>query len=149
MKKKLQVTNDRLGRSLNPVSSFLTKPKVNKKGYAAWFLYLWGVIMVALLVLLFFIPFTVWSILAVVFFGSMETVGVVTEKVMTDSPYPPLTQVLHTYLRDWMTLPAISAVAVAAGAKWHVGSHPWGLVVLAGLIGWLWIHFISTYYKRP
>ena len=116
---------------------------VNSKGYALWWLILWGVIMVGLLTWLFFIPFTIWSILATVFFGSMETVG-----VLTQSPYPPLTQVIHAYLPDWVAFPAISALAAGAGAKWMGWSYPWGIAVLAGVVGWLWIHFIGTYYQR-
>ncbi|MGH9204246.1 MAG: hypothetical protein ACRD2A_23710, partial [Vicinamibacterales bacterium] len=66
--------------------------------WARWWLWLWGFVAVALLILVFLIPFRWWSVAAAVGFGTLEGIGL---KKRADA-YPPLTHVIHQFVPRWV-----------------------------------------------
>jgi hypothetical protein len=100
--------------------------------------------MVALLVVLFFLPFRWWAIAALVGFGTMEGVGVFASH-QASGYYPPLTDVIHAYLPYWVAFPAIFALWAWACGYWFNWHHPLWVGVAFGLLGWFGAHFENKY----
>lgn len=111
-----------------------------------WWVWLWGANMVALLAALFFLPFRWWAIAALVGFGTMEGIGVFASH-MGGRYWPPLTDVIRSYLPAWVAFPAIYALVAWAGGYWFGWRHPLWVGVLVGLLGWFTAHFDGTYDK--
>lgn len=109
--------------------------------WAPWFVVLWGVVAVTALVLMFFLPFKIWSIAAAVGFGTMEGVGLVREK----DAFPPLTFLIRRYLPRWLAFAAIYALVGGAGAYWFRISRAERVAGMFALLGWLTAHFDLTY----
>lgn len=109
-----------------------------------WWLWLWGVVAVGLLVSLIFVPFRWWAVAALAGFGTMESVGLFSSH-HASGYYPPLTDVIHEYVRYWATFPAIWAIWGWAFYYWQVWRHPILVGVMVGLLGWLNAHFDETY----
>lgn len=124
------------------MSTKVSRPKSVPKTvpFSTWWLALWAITASALLTSLFFLPFRWWLLATVLLFGTMEGVG-----LHTGAPYPPLTDVIRRYLPAWAAFPTIYALLVWAGARWFHWSHPLDVGVLAGLGGWLTIHFYEAY----
>jgi hypothetical protein len=111
------------------------------KPWARWWLYLWGVVAVALLVLVFFLPFGWWAGAAAVGFGTLEGIGL----WRADDAYPPLTHVIRRYVPRWAAFTGIYAFTGAAGGTWLGLSRPERLAALFGLLGWFTTHFDVTF----
>jgi hypothetical protein len=105
--------------------------------WARWWLWLWGGVAVALLVLIFFLPFRWWAVAAAVGFGTMEGLGL----VKPDDPYPPLTHVIRRFVPRWVAFTAIYGFTGAAGSVWLHISTPLRLAALFALLGWFTTHF--------
>lgn len=112
-----------------------------------WWAWLWGAIMVALLISLFFLPFRWWSIAALVLFGTMEGIGTYNTHHAIDQ-YPPLTDLIRKYVKAWIAIPAMWALAALAGWYWHAWHSPYWTAALVGLLGWFNTHFDGKYDKK-
>lgn len=113
--------------------------------FKTWWVYLWLVVSVALLSILWFVPFYGWALAAFVCFGTMEGYGLFASG--PDGPYPPLTDVIRCYCPIWASVPAMWALCAGAGASWLHWNHPLSVSILAGLAGWLTVHFTDAYYR--
>lgn len=113
--------------------------------FKTWWVYLWGVVAVALLVALWFIPYEWWLVATTVCFGTMEGYGVFVSG--PNGPYPPLTDVIRAYVPIWLSVPVIWAISAGAGATWFHWAHPLGVSLLAALTGWFTVHFVDAYYR--
>lgn len=117
------------------------KMKLTRHGWARWWLWLWGVVAAALLVLVFLVPFRWWAVLAALGFGTLEGIGL----ARRDDAYPPLTQAIHEYVPRWFAFGAIYGFMGGAGAKWFGVRGPWRLALFAALLGWFTAHFDVTF----
>ena len=106
-------------------------------GWARWWIYLWGAVAVALVVLAFVLPFKWWAFATALGFGTMETTGL----LRRNDPYPSLTHVIRNYVPRWVAFPAIYGFTGAGGAVWLGFSRPERLGALFALLGWLTTHF--------
>src|SRR6185312_5025120 len=111
-----------------------------------WWAWLWGAIMVGLLIDLFFSPFRWWAIAVFFLFGKMEGVGTYNARKGVDK-YPPLTDVIRKYVPAWVAFPAIYALVAWAGGYWFRWPHPLWVGFLVGLLGWFTAHFDGKYDK--
>jgi hypothetical protein len=103
---------------------------------------MWGVIMLTLLPLAFFIPFRHWAFCAAAGFGIPELVAV----LRRNDAYPPLTQVIHHYSWRWVTLTAVWALGAAIYASWFLEDPPLGWIAFgAGIFGWITDHLTTTF----
>jgi hypothetical protein len=109
--------------------------------WALWFVILWVFVVISVLVLMLFLPFRMWSIVATLAFGTMEVVGLVREQ----DAFPPLTWVIRRYLPRWLAFAAIYAAVGGAGAYWFRVSRAERVAALFALLGWLTAHFDQTY----
>ena len=89
-------------------------------GWARWWIYLWGAVAVALVVLAFVLPFKWWAFATAFGFGTIETTGL----LRRNDPYPPLTHVIRNYVHRWVAFPAIYGFMGAGGAVWLGFSDP-------------------------
>src|SRR5439155_1587683 len=101
--------------------------------WARWWLWLWAIVAVVLLAALRFVSFEWWSLAMTVGFGSMETIGVVSQWRTGSSRYPPLTHVIGYFLPRQIALAAIGFWVGVAGGMWFAFPHPWKLGALLGL----------------
>lgn len=108
--------------------------------YKTWWVWLWGAVALALIALLFILPFVWWALAALVLFGVMEGIG-----LAVDGAYPPLTQVIARYIPRWLAFTLIFAIVGAAGANWYHVNHPIRIAALVGLLGWFIAHFDVTF----
>lgn len=109
---------------------------------AAWWLFLFGAVSIALIVLAFVIPFTWWIIAVFVAWIPMEMVGV----LVNDPKYPPLTNIIRTYVPGWSALFILWGLAAAGGSVWNVSFHrPLAVALWFAGVGWLTYHFIQRY----
>src|SRR5438046_502387 len=92
-------------------------PVEGEAPYAAWWLWLWGLVSLALLILAVVppirLPFWQWAIGVIVGFGTMEAWGL----VHPYDSYPPLTHVIAKYVPRALAFPALYGFAAAAGAQ--------------------------------
>jgi hypothetical protein len=111
---------------------------------ATWWLWLWGVLAVGLIVAAFFIPFRWWLLPFAVGFGIPETIGNVWPH---DGRYPPLTDVIRTFVPRTFCLAALGALLGAAASSWGLFPRTplWGVALFFGVVGWLTNHFIQRY----
>jgi len=110
--------------------------------WKTWWVWLWGVVAVALLVSVWFrAPFMIWTIATVVAFGGMEGFGL----THAAQGYPPLTQVIREYIPRWLAFSLIYGCAGMAGATWFRVRDRIGLAVLVGLVGWFTAHFDTAF----
>ena len=79
-------------------------------GWARWWVWTWGMVAVALIVLVFLIPFRWWAVATLVGFGTMEAIGL----LRPEDAYPPLTQVIKRYVPRSIAFTAIYAFTSAA-----------------------------------
>jgi len=112
--------------------------------WASWWIWLWGVVAIALIVLIFLIPFKWWALAALIGFGTMEGIGLVNP----DDAYPPLTQVIRRYVPRWVAFTLIFGIWGGAGATWFHAPHPLRAGLLVGLLGWFNAHFDVTFDDR-
>lgn len=115
--------------------------RLTSQGWARWWLWLWGIVAIALLVLVFLLPFRWWAIAAGLGFGTLEGIGL----ARPGDAYPPLTQVIHKYVPRWVAFTAIYGFMGAAGAVWFSVRKPWRLALFSALLGWLTTHFDVTF----
>lgn len=104
-------------------------------------MWLWAVVAVGLIVLIFFLPFQNWALLALLGFGTMESIGL----LRPNDAYPPLTHVIHRYVPRWIAFSLIFAVWGGAGATWFGAPHPLRAAAMVGLLGWFIAHFDVTF----
>ena len=109
--------------------------------WATWWIWLWGVVAVALVAVVFFIPFKWWAVAALAGFGTMETTGLLRQ----NDPYPPLTEVIRDYVPRWVAFSLIYGCTAGAGATWFKFRHPLRLALLVALLGWFTAHFDVTF----
>lgn len=113
----------------------------NKIGpFMTWWLYLWGFVAIGLIAIIFFVPFWIWAIAAIVGFGTMEGFGLATK-----GPYPPLTYVIRAFVPYWFSIPVIWMFTAAAGATWMRIHHVLSIAAIAALLGWFNTHFLKSY----
>ncbi len=108
--------------------------------YQTWWVWLWGVVALGLIALLFYLPFVWWALAALVMFGTMEGIG-----LAVGGRYPPLTDVIASYVPRWVAFTLIFALVGAAGATWYHVTHPVRIAALVGLLGWFTAHFDVTF----
>jgi hypothetical protein len=99
---------------------------------------------IALLVLVFFLPFRWWALAAAAGFGAMEGIGL----WRADDAYPPLTHVIRRYVPRWVAFTAICGFTGAAGGVWLGFARPARLFGLLALLGWFTTHFDVAYDER-
>jgi hypothetical protein len=109
--------------------------------WAPWFVILWVLVVISVLVLMLFLSFKLWSIVAMAGFGTMEVVGLVRQH----DAFPPLTWVIRRYLPRWLAFAALYAAVGGAGAYWFRVSRAERVAALFALLGWLTAHFDQTY----
>jgi hypothetical protein len=113
-----------------------TGPGPQPVSFHRWWVWLWGAVAVALIVLVPFIPFKWWALLALIGFGTMEGIG-----LYVGGRYPPLTGVIRRYVPRWVAFSLIYGITGGAGATWFRAPHPLRLAALVGLLGWFTAHF--------
>ena len=109
--------------------------------WAGWWVWIWGVVAVALLVLVFLLPFRWWAVATLVGFGTMEAIGL----LRPEDAYPPLTQVIKRYVPRSIAFTAIYGFTGAAGAVWIPLGHPARWALFFAVLGWLTTHFDVTF----
>jgi hypothetical protein len=103
---------------------------------------MWGLVSAGLLAAAFFIPFwPTWLVLAALFFGIPEAIGVARK----DDAYPPLTHVIRHFLPNYLAFPLIYFFFGSIAAQWLEFPRPFRVGGLFGLLGWLTDHFDDTY----
>lgn len=102
---------------------------------------MWAALSALLLIAAFQVLFRTWLVLAVLFFGIPEVVGISVKK----DALPPLTHCIRHFLPNFAAFPLIYGLLGAIGAKWLQFPHPWHVGGLFALLGWLTDHFEVTY----
>ncbi len=113
--------------------------------WARWWVYMWFVNAIALTVLVFVLPFRLWTVAAIVGFGIPEAVGIHRKK----DPFPPLTHVMRRYLPRWIAYTLVYGFWGGVVSYWLGFAHPERLAALTGLLGWLDQHFEEVYDRPP
>ena len=121
--------------------------QVTKSPYQAkpWWLWLWGVVALVDIALAFLpqLPFRWWVVLVVCTFGPMEAIGIFDNQA---GKYPPLTDVIRSFVPAILAFPIMFALAAAAGGAWGAAwNRPWTVALWAALTGFLTIHFVQRY----
>lgn len=109
-----------------------------------WWVRLWALNATALIIGAFFVPFRWWTLWAIIAFGSMETVGLISQR--KTNRLPPLTDVIRCYIPRWACLAAMGALLSSAASLWGIGwNQPWHIALLFGVLMWLTTHFTQRY----
>ena len=110
----------------------------------AYWLDLWGIVMLALITLAFSgIAFKWWVVIAFASFLPMELIGLFASG---GGKRPPLTDVIRSYVPAWVALPLMLGLLGAAGGAWGVRwSRPVSLFAWVAVSAWILLHFWSRY----
>ena len=130
-------------RAIRPVVAAYKETFNTRNPWNRWFVRIWGVVAVILLILLRFLPFSKWFLVAAPAFGIMEGIGL---RKMDDA-LPPLTHVIRRYVTRWAAFTAIYGIWGAAVAHWLNFAQWYVIGVAAAFLGWLTDHFDVTYDK--
>jgi hypothetical protein len=103
---------------------------------------MWVYFSVGLLTAVFYVSFWTWLLLALLFFGVPEAIGI---RARGDA-FPPLTHVIRHFLPNYVAFPLIYGLFGAIAARWMEFPRPWPLGALLALLGWLTDHFQATYF---
>ena len=103
---------------------------------------MWAFFSVGLLTVVFYVSFWPWLVLALLFFGVPEAIGI---RARGDA-LPPLTHVIRHFLPNYVAFPLIYGLFGAIAARWMEFPRPWPLGALLALLGWLTDHFQVTYF---
>ena len=131
----------RMERAIAPVVGAYRRTFKTEYRWNRWFVRVWAGVAVTLLVLLRFLPFWKWFLVAAPSFGTMEGVGL---RKMRDA-FPPLTHVIRRYVPRWLAFTAIFGIWGATIAYWLSLPRPYVIGVATALLGWLNDHFDVTY----
>jgi hypothetical protein len=116
---------------------FNSKPKNWNGAWVAW----WFLSVPTVVVLAFHLEFLPWVGVAV---GGLM-VPEVFSVLKRDDSLPPLTHTIRHFLPNWLAFPLIYGIVGSVGSHWLGFDRPFGVGVLAALLGWLTDHFTLTY----
>lgn len=111
-----------------------------------WWMYLFGINTLILIIIPFCgVPFAWWVIAFAVLFGIMELIGNVHSK---GGKYPPLTDLIRTYVPNTIALAIMWGLGAAAASVWGISwNRPLFIALFFTALGWLTNHFINRYNK--